>query len=440
MSKLNQYQKNQIIEVTCNELSYEGLGVTRNLDGYAIFTSDLFPGEIAQVQLLKVNSKFAFAKVIKLLVSSPARNKEQEDCINSAPLINLNYQEQVKFKDQYLSKLLSWNLGSEAIKKYISFQASPIIYNYRNKVRYPFIVLNNQIYVGEYDIKSNNLHLANNFSQNKEAINKVLDYILDIFNNYYPINKKQEHLRFYEEITLRSNEQGEISLALKINSDYDIPSKLLAKIQFYSAIVDFNIIKKDNVINLFNKKPFAMSLNNMQFNCNIKSFFQINSQMAEMIFAKINEIVAGISSQVILDAYCGVGVIGQLVAGSQKQIVGSDIAPSSIIDARINSKHNKVNAKYYIGDSGTVFKKQVTNLQNTILILDPPRSGLTTEFIDWIKRNKIENIVYMSCDPKTLVRDLKDLSLDYSISYIQGFDMFPNTAHIETVVLLQKLK
>ncbi|MFV8474324.1 23S rRNA (uracil(1939)-C(5))-methyltransferase RlmD [Mycoplasma sp. Z407A] len=436
MSKLNQYQKNQIIEVTCSELSYEGLGTTRDENGYAIFTSDLFPGEKAKVQLLKVNSKFAFAKVSKLLVPSLMRNAKQQDCINSAPLINLNYQEQIKFKDQYLSKLLAWNLGPEVLENYVSFTPSPVINNYRNKVRYPFIIQDNQLFVAEYDIKSNNLHLANNFSQNNQAINLAINYLLDTLNNYYSANNKQKHLAFYEEITLRANKQDEISLALKINSDYDLPTKLLAKIQQYQAIVDFNIIKKDKTINLYNTKPFTMELNNMQFNCNINSFFQINSAMAGIIFAKIHDIVAQIQSQVLLDAYCGVGVIGQLVGG-HKHIIGSDIAPSSILDAKINAQHNQINGQYYVGDSGTVFKKQVKNLQDTILILDPPRSGITEEFITWIKQNQIQNIVYMSCDPKTLVRDLKDLASNYNISYVQGFDMFPNTAHIETVVLLK---
>ncbi|MFV8474990.1 23S rRNA (uracil(1939)-C(5))-methyltransferase RlmD [Mycoplasma sp. Z663] len=436
MSKLNQYQKNQIIEVTCSELSYEGLGTSRDENGYAIFTSDLFPGEKAKVQLLKVNSKFAFAKVSELLVPSLMRNAEKQDCINSAPLINLNYQEQIKFKDQYLSKLLAWNLGPEVLENYVTFTPSPVINSYRNKVRYPFIIQESQLFVAEYDIKSNNLHLANNFSQNSQAINLTINYLLDVLNNYYLVNNKQKHLIFYEEITLRANKQNEISLALKINSDYDLPAKLLAKIQQYQAIVDFNIIKNDKIINLYCTKPFTMALNNMQFNCNINSFFQINSEMAEIIFTKIHKIVTSIPNKVLLDAYCGVGVIGQLVGGD-KQIIGSDIVSSSILDAKINAQHNQINGQYYIGDAGTVFKKQVKNLQDTILILDPPRSGITQEFITWIKQNQIDNVVYMSCDPKTLVRDLKDLASNYNISYVQGFDMFPNTPHIETVVLLK---
>ncbi|MFV8418907.1 23S rRNA (uracil(1939)-C(5))-methyltransferase RlmD [Mycoplasma sp. Sp33II] len=438
MPKLRNYKINDTLQVTCSELSYEGLGISRLDDGYAIFTSDLFPSESANVTLVKVTSKYAFAKVEKLLTKSPQRNLIVQDCINSAPLINLQYTSQIQFKNDYFSKLLSWNLGPKVLENYSPFQASPVWQNYRNKVRYPFLIVNQKLHVAEYDIKSNDLHIANNFDQNLPIINQTVEFLLDSINTFFTMSKKN-NAHMFEELTIRSNNKNELSVAVKINSDYDIPSKLLQQFKTNPAIIDFNVIKKDKIINLYNIKPFTMYLNNKEFNCTISSFFQVNTTMAEIIFKKIAELVDQIPSNALLDAYCGVGVIGQLV-GTNKLVIGSDITPSAILDAKINAANNQINGQYFVGDSASVFKKHVKSLADSILVLDPPRSGITPEFITWIKQNKIQNVIYMSCDPKTLVRDLKELSSDYAIKYIQGFDMFPNTAHIESVTLLSYIQ
>ncbi|MHA3786440.1 23S rRNA (uracil(1939)-C(5))-methyltransferase RlmD [Mycoplasma sp. Z244C] len=438
MSKLNQIKVGDKLEVTCSELSYEGLGVTRLENGYSIFTSNLFINEKAIVQVVKATSKFAFAKVINLITKSLDRNDIQQDCYNSAPLINLKYDKQIEFKNNYLAKLLSWNLGQDILNYYQHFKCSPLHENYRNKVRYPLYIKEEHLVLGEYDIKTNNLHLANNYSQNKQCINNALDYILKAINSFIITSKKQKNFKMFEEIIIRANDDEKLSVALKINSDYDLPTKLVNNLKENTNIIDLNVIKKDKIINLYKVDNFYMKLNDLSFNCNINSFFQINSSVAGLVFNKIKDLVSQLDSKYVLDAYCGVGVIGQLTSGD-KEILGSDIVPSAISDADKNAKMNGIKAKYFVGDSATVFKKQVKDLSNTILILDPPRAGISLDFITWIKENKIKNVVYMSCDPKTLVRDLKLLLTDYEVTYIQGFDMFPNTAHIETLVSL-KLK
>ncbi|SJZ47103.1 23S rRNA (uracil(1939)-C(5))-methyltransferase RlmD [Mycoplasmopsis verecunda] len=435
MSELKKYQVGDKLIINCSDISYEGLGVSR-LNNYAIFTSNLFPDEQAQVTLSKVTSKYAFATVDKLIKVSPYRNKNQYDCYNSAPLINLNYQQQIEFKNNYFKTLLSWNLGNEILQVYKDFSPSLVITNYRNKVRYPLIKQDHKLVLGEYDIKSNDLHIANNYIQNMHIINQCLDEVLAIVNNYLESNKKKNAINFYNEIIIRANQDNKVSLAMDIHSDYDIPNSIIESIKDIEYIVDFNIIKKHKVKNIFTKEEFVMQIANKEFICNINSFFQININVAQNIFKQIKEYISKSFENIILDAYCGVGTIGQLVASDHK-VIGSDIVQSAIINANRNKEINQVQASYFVGDSATIFKKQIKDLTNTFLILDPPRSGITPQFIHWIKQNKIKNIIYMSCDVKTLVRDLKELNDLYEIKSIQGFDMFPNTAHIEALSILK---
>ncbi|WLP85298.1 23S rRNA (uracil(1939)-C(5))-methyltransferase RlmD [Mycoplasma seminis] len=436
MSKIK-YQVGDLAQITCSEISYEGLGTCR-LENYAIFTPNLFVNEVAKVKLTQVNSKYAFASVVELITVSPQRKQIQYSCYNSAPLINLNYSSQIEFKNQYFLKLLKWNLGEEIEKHYLPLIQSPREINYRNKVRYPLFINENKLQAGEYQNRSNSLIAADNFIQNQECLNITLNRILEVINTYLNSHKKAKNLVLFEAITLRNNKNDEISALLQIHSDYDLPVGLIEQIKQIDNLIDFNVSKKDKIQNIFTKKPFYMQLLDKEFICNINSFFQINSTVAEIVFSNIKNYINKHNEEIVLDAYCGVGTIGQLVAGN-KVIYGSDIVNSAIIDAKSNAQLNHIKANYFVGDSAKVFKKQIQDLSNSFLILDPPRSGITSEFIDWIIQNKVKNIIYMSCDVKTLVRDLKFLQNDYSIVSIQGFDMFPNTAHIEALCIL-KLK
>ncbi|WAM02161.1 23S rRNA (uracil(1939)-C(5))-methyltransferase RlmD [Mycoplasmopsis felis] len=428
---------NKKVILKCSEISYEGLGVSREFSK-PIFVPNFFIDEIAEVIITKEYSKYAFGKVNKLIIKSKHRNNNELLCFNSAPLINLSYNEQIKQKSTYLINLLSRNLGIESTL-ISDFLPSSEIYNYRNKRKYPLYTKENKLYFGEYINDSQIINQnQDNLIQNKENLNKTLRIIINKINNYTQEYKKYNNLNFFKEITLRINNKNQTQVLIKIHKEFDIPKTLLNDLYDINNLIELNIQKEESILNLFQKEPFIMKLNYMDFKVNIDSFFQINDFISSKIFKLIKNKIKKYKFQTFIDLFCGVGVISQLSCDINQNIIGVDITRSSVHNAILNAKNNKfTHFKYLVGDAFEKIKQENIDYTNSLVIIDPPRSGLNSKLIEWLL--KFKYIIYISCDPRTLTRDLKQfLSYNFKINYIQGFDMFPNTFHVETVVFLEK--
>ncbi|QNM93744.1 23S rRNA (uracil(1939)-C(5))-methyltransferase RlmD [Mycoplasma sp. Pen4] len=448
MSKLI---KNQVIKIECQDLTYEGLGVNREFNK-PIFIYDFFPGEIADVLVTDVLSKFAFGKVIKLHKSSDNRKDQRYECIYSAHLINYKYDAQVEFKNNYFKNLLNRNLITdlnELDSIYHDLYKSPKELNYRNKCTYPLNIIDNKIQATEIITGTHKTIKTDSFVQNQEVLNETLNKILDIMNETfkdYVIDLKGNKIdNFNASIVLRCNNKNLISAQLISKCPDFLSQELIKEILEIKSIANFEYIPFNHKYPFktkYNKEKFLMSLNQKDFCIDINGFFQINNDVADHIFNLMKNKVNELQPKHIIDAYCGAGAISQIVGNPDTKINGFDISPESIFTARVNAKNNNVKGEYIVGDANRFIQKLNKNnldFSKSLLILDPPRAGIEKEMINFIKTNNPKNIIYMSCDARTLIRDIKEINDLYELEYIQGFDMFPNTHHFEVLSFL-KLK
>ncbi|TDV23064.1 23S rRNA (uracil1939-C5)-methyltransferase [Mycoplasmopsis mustelae] len=433
---------NKKIRVECSELSYEGFGVSRQHQK-PIFVKNFFVGEVADVVIYKETTKYAFANVIRLIKRSPYRNSQQYKCTNSAPLINLEYSQQIKFKQNYLQNLITRNLNvaPELIHNFVAAE-NPL--HYRNKIRVPLKIYAKKLVFGEYDNNSNNIILNTDLQiQNEPILNETLKTILKIINDYSIEKGKQKLLQSFSEITLRCNKSNEVSCLIKLHSGsnsrnflhHELYNVYLEKIP---SLIELYVSKNDIISNVFSKKNFKMQILSKKFSTSITSFFQINIEITTKIFQLIKQKVKKQNNKLFLDLFCGVGVISQLVARRNQSILGIDINRDAINSAKLNAKYNKfTNYKYITGDVFNVLDIYPVDTKDTFVIVDPPRFGLKEDIIKWL--DNFSFFIYISCDARTLVRDIRLLAQQgFDVDFIQGFDMFPNTAHFETVAFLSK--
>ncbi|WP_426460938.1 23S rRNA (uracil(1939)-C(5))-methyltransferase RlmD [Mycoplasma hafezii] len=426
---------NDVVLVECEELSYEGLGTIRQ-EKFTIFVYDLLPGETAKIKIIKKNSKILFAVVLNYLKTSPDRVSFKR--VPSAALINLAYEKQIEFKNNYLRNLLVRNTKIN-LENYAEFYPATQTIHYRNKVRYKLKIYKDFLQAFEHFPKTNKAEAISNQVLNHPFLNFMLDEIITIINKFYQAENKLDKLRFFEEISLRTNSFEDLQVVISLGSDYDLPKKLVEILKHeLPEIVQFYVLKNFKTELVYQAKEFKLELLDKEFLLNPLSFFQVNKEVSSLMFTKIGELNSNSYSRII-DAFCGVGVIGQVIANEHQTILGVDLEKSSIEVANKNAILNNLqNYKYIAGDAFKVLHKEKIN-NNDLIIFDPPRSGLGEEIVNWVNDNAFCSVIYMSCDPRTMVRDLQFFEKNnYQIKFIQGFDMFPNTFHIETLALLTK--
>lgn len=428
--------KDQILELTCRELSFEGLGTTR-VNNYPILVNNFYPGEIAKVKIEQVYAKYAIGKIIDFIKYSSERSENQYTNIDAMPLVNLEYTKALKYKQIYLETLFKRNFEYFKLNTII---ASQKVFNYRNKVKYPLKVVKNTLVLASYVKNTNDLNFDTaNLILNNPNLNQSLKLILDYLNNYYFQNQKLAHLKFFKTILIRINELNDVQIGFELKTEYDLPKKLITKLLEIDKIIEIYVWKNFSYQKIASKKDFYLTLNNKSFKLNLNSFFQINNDVAKNIFDLVKEINDAKFTK-LLDLFCGAGVISTLVAKESQEILGIDIVKEAIIDAKFNAKKNNLKHHFVAKDifkENDVLKPFLDN--STLTIIDPPRSGLNTDLINLLGRNNILNLIYISCNPRTLVRDLKDfINNGYKVNYIQPFDMFPHTFHLELVCFITK--
>ncbi|MBN4083358.1 23S rRNA (uracil(1939)-C(5))-methyltransferase RlmD [Mycoplasma sp. CSL10137] len=435
---MNNFFKDDILKIECNEITYEGYGAAR-FEKYSIFVPNFLPGEIAKIKLNQVYSKYAFGEVVEFIKKSGFRLKDKQYLqYNNASLVNLEYKKQIEFKSEYFHKLIKWNLGIED-KLIYDFINSPVTKNYRNKARFPFLITSDNIDIGQYQRRSNKII---KLDQDLILVDKKLELkikqIITLIKKYYSNN---ENKSFFKELTVRIGENNKLQIIIEITNFFNLDSNLIEELKNTNNINQLFLKLENKYIKLINISPLNMRINDKQFLVNPTNFFQVNSFVSSLMFNKIKEINLNSNKKILIDLFCGVGVISQLIATNNQRIIGVDIDRNSIDLANQNKEINKVNGTYYSGDAFKIIesKAKKINLEDSLVVVDPPRSGLNESIIQWFEIKKIKEIIYMSCDPKSLIRDLKLFQkLNYKINYIQGFDMFPNTEHIESITYLKK--
>ena len=412
----------EIYETTITGLENEGSGVAK-INGMIVFIPKALIGEKVRVRILEIKKNFARGKIVEILEKSSKRTESLCPYYEECGGCNLRHQtsaENLKFKKEKVEVALQkiGKLDVEVDDIVPSFKEN----NYRNKVS--FKVENSRI--GFYGEGTYQLIDIDNCMLAENDINNALVVIRDYLSKYENEIKT---------ITIKyGNASSDLLIDIYSTSDKDID------------ILDY---LDDNIRNLktviFNDQVvygngyIKQVSNGLMFNCSSKSFFQVNTNQAEKLYDAAVKLAKISDKDVVLDLYCGTGTITSIIAGYAKKVIGIEIVEDAIIDAKYNLQMNNIsNVKFICGDSAKEIIKIKDNID--IIFVDPPRKGVDRTAIAVMKKIYPKKIIYISCNPVTMARDLSYLTDLYDVKKVVPFDMFPNTSHVECITLLEKKK
>ena len=415
---LNTIKIDEIYDANIEGLENEGTGVCK-INGMVVFVPKALTGEKVRIRITEIKKNYAKGKVIEVLEKSKHRVDSGCPYYEECGGCNLRHQdskENLKFKKEKVENAIK-RIGKFDIKVndvVSSFRDD----NYRNKAS--FKVENNKI--GFYSEGTYQLVDIKECKLMKKEINDSLYYI----RKYLEENKNE-----IKNVTVKyGNAMNEILIDIySVNeSDINICDFLINNLSSLKTII-FN----DKII--YQNGYISQIINGLMFNCSAKSFFQVNDMQAEKLYNLAIKSANLKKSDTVLDLYCGTGTISCIVSGHVKKVIGVEIVEDAVRDAKCNLMINNINnVKFIVGDAA----KKVSKIKEKVdvIFVDPPRSGMDRKMISIIKNIKAEKIVYISCNPVTMARDLNYLSDTYITSEVTPVDMFPNTAHVECVCLL----
>ena len=448
-------EKNEIyeFEIIDSGMNFEGIA---KKDGLVVFIPGAIIGEKVKAKIIKINSSYAIGKIEEILVKSKYRVDEFCPVFNrcgGCSCQNIDYDMQLFLKNKLVENLLKKQKVNYS--KLNSTIGMGMPYYYRNKVQYPTRCDdkgNNKI--GFYSSRSHCV-IENECCYIENRVIDILSKtIFDILvkNNFTMYNDNTKEGNIKHLLIRRGYHTGEIMVVIIISD------KSLANDNRFNKVIE-EIIKNENVKSIFlniNEKDtneivgkecikiygqdyISDYIGEFKYMISPKSFFQVNTIQAEVLYSTLKEFLELTGNEVIFDLYSGVGSIGIFLSKEAKKVYGIEIEEEAVKMANINLKENNViNAEYIAGsveDKIEEFKKK--NIKPDVIVVDPPRKGLDEKSINYILEFNPEKIGYISCNPATLTRDLKMLEEKYNIIQITPIDMFPNTSHVECVCVLK---
>ena len=419
------------IVLKCTSISNEGIGIS-TYNNLPIYIPNFLIGEEAEVQIVHKGYQKYFGKVLKLLTKSEDRVKPECNYFGvcgGCQLQHMSYDSQLKFKVNYVKELFeSYNL--EFPFEDIYKEERPFFY--RHKVMAP-IQENTR---GFYELNSRkftniNTCLIENMLAQK-IISKVLEFNLeDLSYIYVRVGKHIDNIL----LTLVTNKEESIINDNQINILVNEYPNIKTITQSIKKSSSSGKVLGEEVKVLYGDGYIKDSLLGVMFNISTNSFYQVNPSQTEVLYSKAIEYASLKEGNLVLDAYCGVGTIGLCVAKKASKVLGVEIVKDAIEDAKQNALINGVdNIEFICADAKEFIRNSDLNFD--VIFVDPPRKGCDKEFLETIMNANIKRIVYVSCDPKSLVRDLDVLRSKYDIKKVSLVDMFGNTTHVETVATL----
>jgi len=456
MSKKNKpVQTNETYEVEITDLSHQGLGIA-HIDGYPLFIQNALPGETLKVRINHVGKKIAHGEPIEMLKESPYRVDELKDVHfqnGTMPLQHLAYEKQLEFKQAEVEKLLSKVGGLDDVPVFETIGMSEP-YGYRNKAQIPVREMGEKLTTGFYRKGSHDLIPIEDFVIQHPEIDKAIVTVRDILRRYQiEAYDEANHTGDIRHIVVRRGHYtGDLMIVL-VTRSLILPhlQKIVAEIrqeipEVTSIIQNINteqtnVILGKKAMVLFGQDAYTDTLMGHTFEISHQSFYQVNSKQTENIYQTAVDYADLTGEEVVVDAYSGIGTMTLSLAEQAKKVHGVEIVSQAIEDAQKNAALNDIdNVEFEVADAGDwLVKKSKAGFDVDVVVVDPPRKGLTKEFIDAVLEMAPERMVYVSCNPNTLARDLKRLDAGgYQVQKVQPVDMFPQTYHIESVTLLTK--
>ena len=442
--------KNQEHTVTIEGYGEGGMGVAR-IDGRVVFVHGALRGEKCRVLILKTLKSVAFAKVLEVI--EPSSERITPDCpyfprCGGCTYRHIRYEEELRLKKQRVQDNLSRIGGSDVTVEEILGAQDTL--RYRNKAQYP---VSKDGAVGFYRARTHEVIECEHCLLVRPEADAAAEALREYMQSCRVAGYDEKTGRgLVRHLYIRSNAAGESLVCVLVNGD-KLPKEdrlvtlLRDACPKCTGIVLGTNTKKGNVIlgdryrTLWGSDRLEDTLCGKTFRLSVPSFYQVNRVQAERLYAKAIEFAGLTGQETVLDLYCGAGTITLALSDHAKKVLGAEIVPEAIDDARENAARNGVkNAEFFCGDASDVAKKLAReNLRPDVITVDPPRKGLAADVVESIAEMQPGRVVYVSCDSATMARDVKRLAdLGYTAQRACAVDMFPRAGHVETVVLLSK--
>lgn len=438
---------------------YEGEGIAKIDNKYPIFIEGALKGEKVKVRIVKVNKNFAYGKLMEVLEASEERVNPPCDIYKrcgGCKLQHASYKAQLDFKWDRVKDCVS-KIGKldPTIVKYPLGMENP--WRYRNKVQLPIGLINGEVKIGFFAPRSHDIIDMESCLIQDEIGDKVVKLTREWIEKFnirpYNVDGEYDEKGIVRHIMIRRGfTTNEVMIVLVTNGE-KLPHKeefvdlMVKNIPGIKSVIQNINSKKTNVIlgleskTLWGEDTISDYIGDFRFNISPLSFFQVNPIQTEVLYGKALEYANLTGNEEVFDAYCGTGTITLFLSQKAKKVYGVEIIPQAIDNAWINAKENKVeNVEFFVGESEVVIPDLINKgVKADVVVVDPPRKGCDKKLLDAITNIDAKKIVYVSCDPSTLGRDLQVLEENgYKTLEVQPVDMFPNTAHIENVALLIK--
>lgn len=455
MEKITPVEKNSDYIIDIIGLGSEGEGVGKYED-FTVFVTGALPGEKVLAKIIKLSRNFAVGKLLEIINASETR--EEPVCniykrCGGCQLMHTSYESQLEAKTKKVEETI------KRIGKVEDFVVHPIIgmenpYRYRNKVQLPVGEKDGKIQIGFYAPRSHEIIDMTTCHIQDEVADKVMSLTRRWMetNKIPAYNEKTGNGVIRHLMVRRGFKTGEVMVVLVANATK------LPHIQEFVKSITKNIVGIKSIIHNINQKSTNTILGNgnvtlwgnptitdyigeFKFSISPLSFFQVNPTQTDLLYSKALEYAALTGDETVFDAYCGTGTISLFLAKKAKKVYGVEVVSEAIRDAKANAKENNTtNVEFLLGESEMEIPKLIQKgVKPDVVVVDPPRKGCERVLLDAIAAASPKRIVYVSCDPGTLARDLGILEeLGYKVKEVQPVDMFPMTGHVETVVLITR--
>ncbi|HEY5586020.1 MAG TPA: 23S rRNA (uracil(1939)-C(5))-methyltransferase RlmD [Ruminiclostridium sp.] len=447
---------NKTYKVEITGLTHEGQGVGK-IDGFVVFVDKALIGEIVDVQITKQTKSYSVGTITKLV--KPSENRVEPFCTvfdrcGGCSIQHMSYEAQLAFKTDTVRQNLKRIGGLENVQVHDAI-GMDIPFHYRNKVQYPVGTSGTDIKIGFYEKGSHNIIDSNECDIQPRESNEIRDIVRDFFKSRgISIYNEKTGKGFLRHVMVRMGfKTNEIMVVLVVNGKKMPKSDELVKLlcdkyeNIKSIVINVNtentnIILGDKNTCIYGQEYISDYIGKYKFNISPLSFFQVNPIQTEVMYGKALEYAALTGNETVFDLYCGIGTISLFLSEKAKKVIGVEVVPDAIADAKRNAELNGIsNVEFLVGEAEKVIPQLCgEGARADVVVLDPPRKGCDEVVLKTLADMQPQTIVYVSCNPSTLARDLKYLcEYGYEVKEVQPVDMFPWTGHVETVVLMSRV-
>lgn len=444
-------EKNQFINAEITGITSEGNGVCR-MDGMAIFVPDTAIGDKVKVKIVKVLKNYAYGIIDEII--TPSSNRIISDCpvykkCGGCVFRHIDYEMECQIKNNIVKDAFQRIGGIDA--KFDDFISADEINHYRNKVQYPIAYIDGKAVCGFYAERTHRVIPVTDCMLQPKVFKDILNTVLEYINLHkISVYSEDTNTGIMRHIYIRQGHySGEIMLCLVVRKDVSRQLSSLCRtiVEMFPDIKSIimninpdktNVILGQRCVTLYGNDTISDIMCGNKIEISPLSFYQVNTVQAEKVYSKALEFASPSLNDTIADLYCGAGTIGLSMANNAKKIVGIEVIPEAVQNAKKNSNvNNIINSEFYCGDAGEIFEK--LNICPNIIIIDPPRKGCSQETIHIIAKSLPQKIVMISCNPSTAARDAKIFNeYGYFVDKVCAADLFPRTRHVECVVLMSR--